>query len=410
MMEFSRELNEQLFLRELSMRIQNKAEIHAENFSDCTLISIKLAHSGIQISAHTLARFFGLLKEKHRPYNSTLDLLCTYIDFGSFKDFCKQTRLRLESELCGPRDVFQTGSFSFIALEIAIVNSDWINVKRILSDLNDANPFEYELVMFLGNSVRKHPKRSEFIRQLASFDIGRKLFFESFVDEDDPDGYFSEALLKYYARTASSFGNNLFLHTFIGTKKIYHNSIVNKIDLPFQEIVFRNLHFHEISRYLECQILVDHQQGVLERKLNHYIEILLKNCENRPIDECSWILARPIKALAFTKQLKKVLASKEIETYLINHYFLIYDQIKSIADLIIQFVVHCHFKFHKKKSIELSPLKIQYKHDNETNARILIESATACLYAPETIKDMLKNNVNSFANKTGQTWVSHLMA
>jgi hypothetical protein len=49
------------------------------------------------------------------------------------------------------------------------------------------------------------------------------------------------------------------------------------------------------------------------------------------------------------------------------------------------------------------------KHDNETNARILIEAATASLYAQNSVKSILDTNIHSFAKQTGQTWVFELL-
>lgn len=62
-----------------------------------------------------------------------------------------------------------------------------------------------------------------------------------------------------------------------------------------------------------------------------------------------------------------------------------------------------------KKGVFYPPQKINALHDNETNARIVIESATSLLYAENNVKNWLEKNVHSFAIKTGNTWVFDLL-
>jgi hypothetical protein len=84
-------------------------------------------------------------------------------------------------------------------------------------------------------------------------------------------------------------------------------------------------------------------------------------------------------------------------------------RIHSVGELIIQFAGHSYFMLEKNERFNLPPIKLSYRHDNETKSRILIESATALLYADEPVKSMLKKNLHAYSVNTHQTWINELM-
>ena len=96
MQKISNERFDHLYLRELSSRLQKHLLIEVKEFSDCKNASEKLAKKGFVISAHTLARFFGVLKGGHRPYNTTLDLMCKFTGIDSYTAFCKDVKQKTE--------------------------------------------------------------------------------------------------------------------------------------------------------------------------------------------------------------------------------------------------------------------------------------------------------------------------
>jgi hypothetical protein len=123
--------------------------------------------------------------------------------------------------------------------------------------------------------------------------------------------------------------------------------------------------------------------------------------------EKSWILARIIKALAYTKSLKNALSLNEFKTAIYQTYVELNGKIDSIAELILQLTVNSYKDIFE---VETCPLaRIQEKHLNETNARIAIESATALLYAEQPIKNILEKNLLSFAEKSGNAWVLEML-
>jgi hypothetical protein len=423
MQKISNERFDYLYLRELSSRLQKHLLIEVKEFSDCKNASEKLAKKGFVISAHTLARFFGVLKSNHRPYNTTLDLMCKFTGIDSYTAFCKDVKQKTEHALYGPIDAFKTGPFSLITLEIALANEDWKSVQEIVSNFRIDDPFKNDLVMLLGKSVRYSQKRELLLKKLIEIEHGRHLFYESYVDEDDPGGYYSHALKKYYQSSFSNSDSQLFLRCFLLSKAIYLNEPIDltllKSHLFNVDLSFKELHFHEISRYLELQILLDFKKGFLKNNLlNHLEKIIELSSGYIHNDKCTqefmnhdrcWIVARSLKALAFAGFLKDALKQDSFKLHIEQLYIESSKNIRSIAELIIQYALHGINKQNGKINDSFPPKRITSLHDNETNSRIAIEAATSLLYAEEKIKSILEKNVYSFAKKTGHTWLFELL-
>ena len=138
------------------------------------------------------------MKENHRPYTSTLDLLSDFLGFESFAFFCNEIDKSKSNSLSDNRGL-NTGDFSFTALELAIHSNDWRSMQTILESFEVTNrSSKNDLTMFLGNSVRQHEEKDEFLKALIEIENGRLFYFEAFVDEDDPGNYYSDALTNYY--------------------------------------------------------------------------------------------------------------------------------------------------------------------------------------------------------------------
>ena len=313
-----------------------------------------------------------------------------------------------------PSEAFSTGHYSLITLEIAIANEDWKNVQRILNSYQLNSSFNNELAMLLGNKVRQSNNKDIFLKKLIEIENGRLLFYESFVDEDDLNGYYSFALEKYYQSEYKNTRNQLFVNSFLLSQSIYKNknqyiSLLNsgvwKLDMPFEQ-----LHFHELSRYLELLILIDFKQNKLKKSLPAHIDRILQHSNKVLHYERCWVVARSIKALAFSGFLKTALKDEAFRLLIEELYRKSTNKIQSIAELIIQLTIHSIFKKEGDLSTIFPPRRITALHDNETNSRIIIEAANALLYSKGDIKSILTENVHSFAKKSGHTWVFDLLS
>lgn len=406
------QLKDDFYQKELQKAICRKVESQIIEFKECKNLSIKFSEFGTPISAHTLARFFGVIESEHRPYHSTLDLLCKFIGFDSYSKFRLSISDKLEYALYSPKDVFATGDYSLVAFELAIDASDWNTMNDLLESVDRDHPFTYELVLYIGNAVRNHPNKKDFLHALSQSKNGRWFFYENFVDEDDENNYYSTALLEYYAKSPILLGNQIFIQCFLAVKNIYASKVVDKTTfnwIKMEGITFDQFHFHEISRILELRILLDFQDKTLHRNYGTHLDLICKLSEKMPHFNASWILARSIKALSFSGIFKLALEHESFRNELLKRFQENPSRLHSIGELIIQFVGHSYFLQLRKEKFMLPPIRLSYRHDNETKSRIAVESATAILYAEEPVKQLLKKNLYTFTKRTNQTWIDHLI-
>jgi hypothetical protein len=376
------------------------------SYHDCKKVTLRLKQDKISISPLTIARIFNLVNDTKRPYHSTLDLLTRFLGYESFSSFCIDTSDLVGKRLFNPSFEIVNGSFQ--ALELACQQADWKMVKFILDEINPHKD-DYEFPMFLGNIVRNHPQRNAFVKALMEVEVGRVYFFERFVDEDDPDGYFSNALNLFCSNYRRDIGSQIFKVCFQLAKQIYQE---NKFDVSEWRSIdqlglnYKELHFHQISRWFELKILfasldfnpLQKAQKIVEELL----EILPKFNNN---DQC-WIIARPLKAIAHIGFLHDILGVLEIKEQ-INKVFIAMDgRISSIGDLIVQFVCHAFVESHQSLS---NPKSISSSHFNETYSRIAIESATSLLYVQDPVKTRIEKNLRPFVQKTGNSWVLNII-
>ncbi len=391
----------------LKKRLEEKTGMRVFDFNDCIRLSIKLSQEKINISAHTLARFYKILKKEHKPYRSTLNLMANFIGFTSFDEFCQYENDSLKRRL-NRKFTFSTGDFSFSALEIAIAQSDWKHVCQVL-DAYEIDKRKQALTDFLGNEVRHHKDRLNFLKALMEIENGRHLFYESFVDEDDPGGYYSMALENLYKKAKKDIGSRLFVESYLTSKKIYNSTQVandRKIVLSEIQLNPEDFHFHQLSRWYELRILIAHQYGKNFGVIEKIIEEMLSINANYNFYYRRWILARSLKALAHCGLWVQALEINALKNEILLCYKNMEGVLSSIADLIIQLYAHLVLK----DEIHLLPImSLEDKHLNETNTRIAVESATALIYAQEPIKSILITNMIPFANKTGNSWVLNLL-
>lgn len=389
-------------IENLKKKIELKLGFAVLSYHDCKKVTLRLKQDKISISPLTIARIFNLVKDTKRPYNSTLDLLTRFLGYQSFSSFVIDNDDFSDSRLFHPSFEITNGSIQ--ALELAIQQSDWKMVKRILDDFNPHKD-DYEFPMFLGNHVRNHPHKKDFIKALMEVEVGRVYFFERFVDEDDPDGYFSNALSQFCTNYRRDFGSQIFKTCFQLSKQIYHENKFNQHEwnsLEINEINIRELHFHQISRWFELKILFStialHPFAQLEKIMEDLFEIL-------PLfnngDQC-WIMARPLKALAHIDFLEPMMKIPHIQERILQVYLAMEGRVSSIGDLILQFICHSYCNSEKELVI---PRSISASHFNETHIRIATESATSLLYAPEPVKKLIVKNLKPFAKRTGNSWV-----
>lgn len=399
-----------IFYRTLCDKIIETSGLSVSNFKECENLALEMEKKGYTISSHTLARFFGILPFR-KTYPATLDILVNYVGYSSFSHYVELETQFIERGLNAPAKLFDFGAYSMISLELAIETNDTKSIQELLSSIDMNHSGKADVTQLLGRMVRESKNKSELLKTLISIENGRRLFYESYVDEDDTNGYFSAALESYYLQHVRTINNKLFGQCFLITKGIYANKSVNHLLVEFENFALKNndeqLHFHELSRLIETQILIDGIAKKINKTYSFYLDKLLSFEQKLDNHSFAWLLARPLKAFAFTGTLKSVLQSKPFSGAIIRCYR--NSRVETTAELILQYVVHAKYK----NSGELyyhPPLKLQsVTHQNENNARVILESSTSYVFADEKEKIILKKNIHSFAKQTGQTWVFELL-
>ena len=404
------EFFESVYHRILCEKLMIISGINVSTHKNCESLALEMGRNGYSISSHTLARLFGILPFR-KTYPATLDILANYLGHVTFSYFIKHEKQNLERGLNTPENIFGQGAYSMIALELAIEINDTKTIKKLLESVDLNSPDSIKISALLGTKVRRSKNKNELLQTLISIESGRKLFYESYVDEDDASGYFSSAIESYYLPHVSLINNKIFGYCFLISNGIYSNKSVTHLLKEFEKFkltgISRELHFHEISRLIECKILIDGSSGKINNTYLSYIEELLSYEHDFDKYSFAWIIARPIKALAFNGMLKKSLLYTPLSEAIIRCYR--NSNVGSVAELILQFVVHSQFK--KSKDFDFQPpLKLYIDtQDKESNARVILESVTSSIYAGERVQVLLKNNIHSFAKQTNQTWVFELL-
>jgi hypothetical protein len=383
------------FLRE---NIKKQSGIPMNRFSDSYLLSELLEHRGIILSAHTIARFFGILKER-KVYPSTLKLFCNYLGFDNFQEFIEYTQLKherslLRSEASFPREDFVMVNFK---MDLELFNSTELN-RYLDALIFDSTEIE-DLAHCVGSRIRRNKFQNELLELFAIHPNGRRLFYERFVDEDDPNGYFSNALSKYYIKHAKLENNTTFYYTYLIANHSYHNKLINQkwID-QFKSLKMdkEQLHFHEYSRIIEVKILLYQNEP---KKIIHILDEAMEYCELLDNHAMSWILARCLKALSMVNQLEYVsyhpLKSRIIQ--LVPQL-----KIQSIGELIVQFFYYGYFNQNEL----MTPLAIDNRHiDNEFSTRLATETATTYLFSNEQTRKQIYSRLVNYCKLSGTNWI-----
>ncbi len=400
-----------LVLHDLMRHIEKRSGIRLQSFSDCKRLSELLDQSGINLSALTLSRCFGFTKSEHRPFASTLNLLSVYLGFRSFNHFSQATNEAVRYALTHPELKFEEGDFAYTALELAIQTEDWETTRLIIESFDPKPSNTTEFVWFLGTQMRSLKKKDGFLALLADTEVGRKYFYESFVDEDDPDNYYSNALQQFYAPKTYAIGHQIFYNSYLSGKQLYCEKKVDWKSLKFindSSIDFNELHYHQVSRLIEMRILQEfvglNRRSKIEQILNELLTWLVRE----PWYDRSATLARVLKALVVSEHFE----------YFAQHHQGLHQTLQkivveagnrryNIGDLVLQFLIHASKPLHQYA--EKPPMRVQLRVFNEDKARLTLESATAMLYVQPGMRTVMEKNLQKFTANSENGWVMKVL-
>jgi hypothetical protein len=405
------EFYQSIYYVQLKRDLIKKSGVAMNNFSDTLLLAAAMESAKYTISSHTLARFFDFMPRR-KLYPSTLQIICNYLGFEHFEAYRTFVEHTNNRSLLGSSGLFENGLFSPQSFELAIQLMDVKNIQDHIDCIN----FSHEKIEYLahltGFLVRNSTQQSELLDILIQSTNGRRLFYERFVDEDDPNRYFSLALQTHYLKRANTTNNRLFYFCFLIANASYRNKIIdsawiNGLKKEQQNIDLQSLHFHEISRLYETLILLDFSVNELSKKrfvsLQDEILSILERHDNHGK---AWILARVLKALAFTNKLDFAIQNEQFCSCIIQVHK--NTDVTSIGELIIQ-LVYYRFMAEEKNELQL-PFSLQSNYfQNEYYTRLSTEVATRSLFVTEQEKKNLHKSLQLYSHKTGTAWVMNVL-
>ena len=401
------------YLIALCNQLEIQLGFKIKNIANAQKCSEVLALEKLYISSHTIARLFGVVKPFRTPYKDTLNVIAHYLNYTDWEDYCNnQTNIPFD-----PNYFLTEASdgFSLAVLQLALANEDF---KALHLVLEKAKENENEAILFtaaelIGAYVRKSKKQKELLQLLADSSIGHRFFFECYVDEDNENNYFSNALVNYYLPNITNDYRKLYVYCFLISQSAHKEqkaSVYSRALIALTTLLDKSkCHFHERSRWIECLILIDGFNNVLQNTWKFHVQEIIETSVGLGLNEKAWLLSRSLKALllfGFKEELFNCKEWNEIVDNLIKNQT---KELHSIALYALQLYWICKSIYLNSKTI-YTPFRIHnILFQNESNETTAIEFAVASLFATGENKQIITGNLKHFCESKGVYWVIKIL-
>lgn len=401
------------YLIALCNQLETQLGFKIKNIANAEKCSGLLALEKLFISPHTIARMYGVVKPFRTPYKDTLNLIARFLNYIDWEDFCyNQTNVPFDP------NYFLTeasDSFSLAVLQLALANEDFNALHLVLEK---AKENENEAVLFtaaelIGAYVRTCTKQKELLQLLADHCVGHLFFYECYVDEDNDNNYFSEALLNYYLPNVTNDYKKLYVYCFVISQTAHKIQQPSPLIQEFQKLAVQldknNGHFHELSRWMECQILIDGFNEILQETWKILVAELLVLSTGLGLNEKAWLISRSLKALILFGLKEELFHHEELNNHIDEIIKQQKKEFQSIALYVLQLYWICKSLYFNNKSV-YNPFRIHnILFQNESNEKTAIEFAVASLFASGENKNIITRNLNSFCEAKGVNWVTKMV-
>lgn len=401
------------YLNALCNQLETQLGFKIKNIANAGKCSEVLALEKLFISPHTIARMYGVVKPFRTPYKDTLNVVARYLNYDDWEDFCNnQTNIPFDPNFFLTE---ASDGFSLAVLQLALANEDF---KALHLVLEKAKENENEAILFtaaelIGAYVRKSKKQKELLQLLADSSIGHLFFYECYVDEDNDTNYFSDALLHYYLPNADNEYRNLYVYCFIISQTAHKEQRLSTYHKEFQNLTAhldkKNCHFHELSRWIECLLLIDGYNGVLQNTWKLHLAELIDLSTSLELNEKAWLFSRSLKAMLLFGFKEELFNYNElndsIDTLIKNQK----KELHSIALYALQLYWISKSMYFNSKTI-YTPFRIHnILFQNESNEKTAIEFAVASLFASGENKNIITHNLKSYCEAKGVNWVMKMV-
>jgi hypothetical protein len=393
-------------------QLETQIGFKIKNIADAQKCTEIFTLEKLYISPHTVARLFGVVKPFRTPYKDTLNILARFLYYTDWESYCAdQTNIPFDPNFFLTE---ASDGFSLAVLQLALANEDFIALALVLKKAKDN---ENQAILFtaaelIGAYIRKSKKQRELLQLMADSSFGHHFFYECYVDEDNEGNYFSNALLHHYLPNVTNDYKKLFVYCFIISQTAHKEQKQSSYHKEFQKLTAqldkKNCHFHELSRWIECQILIDGYNGLLQNTWKQHVVELVALSVGYNANEKAWLFSRSLKALLLFGFKKELFKFNELNTVI---DILIKNQKKelhSIALYVLQLYWISRSMYFESKII-YNPFRIHnILFQNESNEKIVVEFAVASLFATEENKNILDSNLKRYCEGKGVNWVLKL--
>ncbi len=390
-----------LLLSALVNLVEQKLGFAITSISDCHKASEILSQHRIALSGHTIARLFGILNSKSKPYKSTLNLVAQFCGFRDFDQYAFSIGLFSKGDLDEIQTLINRNNAQLeIALRFAFQTEDAVSIHAILEQI-EYDPYSIWLSN-TGTYLYTLPpdKQLRLLEILSGSAAGVRYFFEQYINENDVHGSYSSGLTKFYRTSISVNNQALFPQLFNFSQNAYRGKRVSHIKLNDQDLKkcseSFDLNFHLRSRILEIEILItDFNIGKKSQinTLNAFVERAIREVSNLNTVEKTWFYSRICRAAAFKGMILVLLENNTFRSELHRLYEMQKDIIYYPAVLMLQIVLHYFWACNGTEHEYTFNLHHPYCAQNESIAIKSMEAFGFALYDQNNIGNSIRKNL-----------------
>jgi hypothetical protein len=351
-------------IESLKKAIEIESGIMVNSFSRCRKLSEWLKQKDVFVSYSTLSRLFQLTNQKYQSHISTLDHIAKAIGFLSYDHFVK---LKKEESLSSISLKQAQMHLSLLSQHATPLKSAQFFTERIIESEINYCSLAQQLAKQLLDGNKKNEAALKF---LGNSSIGRKHFFQYYIDEDDISGMYSHAINNYFVCNSNDGEEFAFSKLYYLRKLVLKNPNQYKhVNLLLEEIEKNKQHFnnlHLYSRWAEVKLLsmyAEHKK-IDEAYLKHQTQTIINYFKTHtPSNEIIASIGRWNRALALTGQHNKKMLPESWLKVSIN------ELLNGFKDL--EFLSPTYFFLSKQDGFNLSKNIIPY---NQWDNAILTSS------------------------------------
>ncbi len=392
----------------IRVAVENRAGRKIMSMSDARWLAGEMEQQKLFLSAHTIARFFHVILPERKIYRGSLNMLAVYAGYADWNHFCIKTDdvLPVASE----KSEKARDWLSLVNLEMALQNQQWQMAAGILESYESVSPEEkpiFEMISALVEAVRKWKAPEELMEALGKSPAGRRLYYEFAVDEDDHDGYFSQALLRYYSPTQKEKSKLFYRESYLYSREFYRSETFSSSPPKnfLKESELPGLHFHEQARWLEICAIDAFCQNRIESMYPDLMKKAMALMAAAESEGKSWLPARLIMAVFHLRKGELIFQDKEILREIRNFLLSADFSIRHNADLVLQFVFCLAMKSGFLPEEPYQPMRQRQGVFWNQNARIALEYATTICFFPTLKESDSFTDYQKFCSENSQHWV-----